>query len=94
MHWNIFSPNYDGINDYFNIFPNRGAKTIKKLLVFNRWGACVYEGSNLRPGNDGEGWDGTFKGKECNPDVYVYYSEVEFLNGRIQIVKGSITLVR
>jgi len=87
-------PNYDGINDYFNIFPNRGAKTIKKLLVFNRWGACVYEGSNLRPGNDGEGWDGTFKGKECNPDVYVYYSEVEFLNGRIQIVKGSITLVR
>ena len=91
---NIFSPNYDGINDYFNIFPNRGAKTIKKLLVFNRWGACVYEGSNLRPGNDGEGWDGTFKGKECNPDVYVYYSEVEFLNGRIQIVKGSITLVR
>lgn len=91
---NVFSPNYDGINDNFNIFPNRGAKTIKLLRIYNRWGACVYEGRGLTPSDDTQGWDGTFKGKECNPDVYVYYSEIEFLNGRIQVVKGSITLVR
>ncbi len=91
---NVFSPNYDGINDYFTVFPNRGAKFIKRLLVFNRWGACVYEGKELTPGDDTIGWDGTFKGKECTPDVYAYFAEVEFLNGRIQIIKGDVTLVR
>lgn len=91
---NVFSPNYDGINDYFTVFPNRGAKSIKRLLVFNRWGACVYEGRDLLPGDDSMGWDGTFKGKECNPDVYAYFAEVEFLNGRVQVIKGDITLVK
>lgn len=91
---NVFSPNYDGINDHFNIFPNPGAKSIRRLRVFNRWGACVYEGRDLVPGDDSMGWDGRFKGKECNPDVFAYYAEVEFLNGRIQLLKGSVTLVR
>ena len=91
---NVFSPNYDGINDGFTIFPNPGAKSIKRLRVFNRWGACVYEGKDLTPGETSEGWDGTFKGQECNPDVYAFYAEVEFLNERIQVLKGSVTLVR
>lgn len=91
---NVFSPNYDGLNDRFMIFPNQGAKAVRRLRVFNRWGACVYEGRDLIPGDDSMGWDGTFKGKECNPDVFAYYAEVEFLNGRIQLLKGSVTLVR
>lgn len=48
----------------------------------------------MTPGDDTIGWDGTFKGKECTPDVYAYFAEVEFLNGRIQIIKGDVTLVR
>lgn len=91
---NVFSPNYDGSNDGFTIFPNNGAKAIKNLKIYNRWGACVFEGKDLIPGDESQGWNGTFKGKECNPDVYAYYGEVQFLNDRIQVVKGSVTLVR
>ena len=59
---NIFTPNGDGINDYFEIGYGNEGKPINdlneyflshKLVVFNRWGRIVYESTNYK--ND---WDG------------------------------------
>ncbi len=90
---NVFTPNHDGVNDNFTVFTNFAAKSIRRLLVFNRWGACVYEGQNLTPNDDKSGWDGYFKGKKCNPATYAWYAEVEFLDGKVIPQKGSITIL-
>jgi hypothetical protein len=40
------------------------------------------------------GWDGTFRSKELNTGVYVWYAEVEYEDGFIEIYKGSTNLLR
>ena len=58
---NIFTPNGDGINDYFEIGYDNGEPIndlnkyflSHKLVIFNRWGRIVYESTNYQ--ND---WDG------------------------------------
>ena len=93
---NIFSPNNDGINDFFTIYGNQAAVNIKSLKVFNRWGDLVYIGTNLPIGIDQKGtsWDGTFKGKDLSPDVFVYVAIVSFIDGEDVIFKGDVTIIR
>jgi hypothetical protein len=40
------------------------------------------------------GWDGTFRGKKLDPDVYDYYLEVTCIGGDEDIVKGNITVLK
>lgn len=53
---NAFSPNGDGLNDYFEIV-GIGSYERVTLKIFNRWGNLVYESENYGPGGDGF-WDG------------------------------------
>jgi hypothetical protein len=47
---NIFSPNNDGLNDYFTIYGRSNLTTINALRIFDRWGNMVFEDFNLTPG--------------------------------------------
>ncbi len=89
---NAFSPNADGINDYFFIYPGKSISLIRTLKVYNRWGALMYAGTNLTD-SELEGWDGYFKGELMNIGVYVWTAEVVYLDGEIQTLSGDITLV-
>ena len=92
---NTFSPNNDGFNDIFRIHTGRGVKSVKNFKVFSRWGELVYDLPELMPLNDTQiGWDGTLKGETLNPGVFVYVFEVEFIDGRIEVYKGDITLTK
>jgi gliding motility-associated-like protein len=84
---NAFSPNGDGENDLLRV---RGL-IVKELLlrVFDRWGELVFETTD----RDGT-WDGTYKGKKLDPDVYDYYLKVTCIDEQVSIVKGNITLIR
>ncbi len=84
---NAFSPNGDGQNDVLYV---RG-KMIKYMTfrVFNRWGELMFESFDR-----GDGWDGTFKGKKMDPDVYDYYLKVTCIDNIESIVKGNITLLK
>jgi hypothetical protein len=65
--------------------------------VFNRWGELVHERENFQPVIENTvdyGWDGKFKGEELNPAVFVYLAEVEFIDGRVEIYKGDVSLVK
>lgn len=86
---NTFTPNGDGQNDIFKVY-GPGVASVKELRIFNRWGQIVFET------NDPEniGWFGTFNGQELNPGVFVYYMDVECINGERTIKKGDITLLR
>lgn len=92
---NVFSPNGDGTNDIFTIYTGNGVRKINKFNVYDRWGALLYSGDNIYPGNHTSfGWDGFFKGKEMNNAVFTWYAEVEFLDDEIILYKGDVTLVK
>jgi len=91
---NAISPNNDGINDLFHIFGNNAALEITTLRIFNRWGAMVYEENNLPLGENSRGWDGTFKGEILNPDVFVFYAVIRFIDNKEILYEGDITIIR
>jgi gliding motility-associated-like protein len=92
---NVFSPNADGVNDYFTLFPEQGkVSSIRRLAIFDRWGNQVFVRENFAPGIEPLGWDGTFRGEPMNPAVFVFYAQLELVDGSIEQVEGEVTLLR
>ncbi len=93
---NAFSPNKDFDNEFFTLYGGPGARQIMRLRVFSRWGELLFEDENLALGGEGEnqGWDGTFRGDPAPAGVYVYYAEVEFIDGQVLQYQGEFTLIR
>ncbi|MEO1437881.1 MAG: gliding motility-associated C-terminal domain-containing protein, partial [Bacteroidota bacterium] len=75
---NAFTPNDDGRNDVFMIFSDAGVQRVDQFSVFNRWGELVYQANDFLPNDPGFGWDGTFKGQQLDPSVFVYFAEITF----------------
>lgn len=82
-----FSPNGDGINDVFRV-TNLTFQKIQEFRIMNRWGQEVFNA------NDNRGWNGTFKGKEQNSDVYHYLIRVAMPDGPVKLFKGDVTIIR
>ena len=88
---NTFSPNIDGINDYFEPFPYAFIASVQ-FDVYNRWGNKVFSSTNpdiLWDGND------TTSGNKLPDGVYFYVCQVEEIrldNNVIRTLKGTITL--
>lgn len=91
---NVFSPDFDGINDVFTIYGDNDVVQIQRLLVFDRWGELVYESGPFAPNDEKIGWDGVFRGRKLNPGVYAYLAEILFLDGDSDVFEGSVTLLR
>lgn len=91
---NIFSPNGDGINDFFNIFANLETEEISDFRIYNRWGEVVYYEEIHDFNNPAAGWDGRTGGKESLPGVYVYSALIKYTDGFEEVIKGDITLIR
>ncbi len=84
-----FSPNGDGTNDEFLIYPGPSVRSLRSVRVHDRWGGMMYEGSG-----EGPGWDGRLGGEPLNPGVYFYLIEGELVNGRPFTASGSVNLLR
>ena len=84
---NAFSPNGDGENDVLFV---RGT-LIKEMLfrVYDRWGELIFESQDRFTG-----WDGNFRDKQMDPDVYDYYLQVTCVDDVETVIKGNITLIR
>lgn len=91
---NAFSPNGDGINDLFAPFTGNDVVQIKDFKVFDRQGNMVYSAGPFTPGDPVNAWDGSFRGKEMAPGVFVWFAEIEFLDQETEIFKGDVTLIR
>lgn len=88
-----FTPNEDGDNDIFYIFSGNDNVKINSFLVFNRWGETVFEVYNSHPNDPRWGWDGKHRGQEVNTAVYVWFAEIEFANGDVEVIKGDVTVM-
>ncbi|MFN3939572.1 MAG: gliding motility-associated C-terminal domain-containing protein, partial [Chitinophagales bacterium] len=85
---NIISPNNDGLNDNFYI-DYIGVAEMKSLTIFDRWGEMMFRTKDVE-----DKWDGTYRGRLCNPGVYVYTIEFICIDGNESVVSGNITLVK
>ena len=85
---NAFSPNGDGVNDYFSVY----GTTLQSvgMTIFDRWGERVFDSGT----NQWASWDGTYKGVLESPGVYVYYVRLVYLDGSQETKEGSLTLIR
>lgn len=91
---NVFSPDFDGINDYFTVYSDERVANIRQFLVFDRQGNLVFQREDMQPNDDLQGWDGTIDGKKAPVGVYGYLVEIKYIDRTTQIVKGDITLIR
>ena len=91
---NIFSPNGDGANDVFLVFAGKEVRQINRFQVFSRWGEMVHESYNFLPNDPRFGWDGHYRGELMNAAVFVWYAEVELVDGKIVLLKGDVTLLK
>ena len=91
---NVFTPNGDGRNDFFTIYGDHKVESIVSLQIFERWGTQLWEGRSLAPGNEPQGWDGTYQGEIVLPGVYVYSAEVLLTDGSTKRLQGTITVSR
>jgi len=84
---NAFTPNGDGKNDV--LFVRSKMISEFNLLVYDRWGEKVFETQDIN-----KGWDGKFKGKPCDPGVFVYYLDATCHNKLQYVKKANVTLIR
>ncbi|XZF16369.1 PKD domain-containing protein [Chitinophagaceae bacterium MMS25-I14] len=88
---NAFTPNDDGINDYF--FPREflsRALISFHMQIFSRWGELIFETTST----DGRGWDGKLNGVSQGAGVYIYMIQAVFTNGVKEQHQGNVTLIR
>lgn len=71
---NAFSPNGDGLND---LFMAKGSTPQRfELKIFNRWGELIFATNDIT-----KGWDGTYKGKILDTEIFVWQMEyISFCN--------------
>ncbi len=85
---NIFTPNYDGVNDIFEI-NSTGYESIT-CNIYNRHGGLVYRFFGLKGS-----WDGhTHAGEPCVEGVYFVIVEGTKPDGSSDVYQGNVQLVR
>lgn len=91
---NVFSPNGDHINDYFNLITDRSIEIIDELHIYDRWGNQLYEARNFPPNDKEVAWDGSVGDQKAMPGVYVYLFLFRDKTGAGHKVSGDLTLIR
>ena len=88
---NAFTPkNGDVLNDiYIPKLAFYEAGMNYTLRIYNRWGELLFETDNPN-----EGWDGIYKDKVCQMDVYVYVIEYGCPSHAYNKHRGTFHLLR
>jgi len=85
---NAFSPNGDGINDDFRLYPLFPV-VVKEFSIYNRFGQRVF----LTQNSD-MGWDGYQNGNPSDPGTYHFYVKYVCADGNTYVKKGNLHLIR
>ncbi|NHE57360.1 T9SS type B sorting domain-containing protein [Cyclobacterium plantarum] len=85
---NVFSPNGDGINDYF--FPKFLYIEEISFTIMNKWGEILFHTEEI----DSRGWDGSYRGQQSTPGNYVYKLNFTTTDGREFSDTGALMLLK
>ncbi len=91
---NGFTPNNDGINDWFNVYTGKDVEEVLNFKIFDRRGHLVFENPNPGKNNPLDGWDGYFKGRKMPEGVYLCVAEVRFIDGYQSLYTVDVALMR
>lgn len=93
-----FSPNADGINDIFRVYPSPAVERVERLEVFDRFGNQVFNASNVNADAPEAGWNGSGPGGDFNrrpsAGVFVYLVVVRLRDGSSFTRRGDVLLFR
>lgn len=86
----IFSPDGNGLNDYFKPVFIYSEPVNYQLSVYDKLGRLVFHSTKY----DEKGWDGTFfnNQKALSGDVFIYNLEFTLKNGTHHIKRGNIAI--
>lgn len=90
---NAFSPNGDGINDYYNVYNVKSIVSFS-AAIYNRWGQQLYSWGIDQIGCEDCGWDGTYKGKDVKPGVYYVVINARGADGIRYEIRRDVNLLR
>ncbi|WP_417609640.1 gliding motility-associated C-terminal domain-containing protein [Owenweeksia hongkongensis] len=87
---NVFTPNGDGINDFFQLIEPISIPCLSdfEIRIFNRWGTLVYE----HKGADFN-WDGKYKAREASEGVFYFIINGSYTDEPFTY-KNFLTLIR
>lgn len=83
-----FSPNGDGINDFYTPI-NTSKVQVISFMIADRRGEVVYNDNDVA-----HGWNGIHNGKDAAQATYNYYIKFLCTNGETKVKKGTVILLR
>lgn len=83
-----FSPNDDGVNDFFRVFALGIDPNQFKLIVFNRWGHAIWESNNME-----EGWNGRIGNHPVQLGTYKFLTVYKDTKGVKHEKSGHFTII-
>ena len=89
-----FSPNADQVNDFLQVYTSPRVANIKSFMIFDRWGEMIHSHQDFSPDDPKGSWDGTLNGKEMDTAVFVWFAEVELIDGSTKLLEGEVSLIR
>ena len=88
---NAFTPNGDGVNDVFRVFPAPGIEADFTLNIYNRWGGRVFQSPKFRAS---EAAQQKWSGRAYDPQVFMAVLELILPDGQPFQYPYDVTLIR
>ncbi len=90
----VFNPDSRFPNNRFFLGADNGVRLIRRMFIADRWGELLYEVKDTLPDYPDNGWDGMFRGQVMHPGAYIFWAELERIDGTTFVESGSFSLVR
>lgn len=88
-----FTPNGDLINDVLLTHGEKDA-FVRSFQIFDAWGEMVFQSLNFNLGDENVFWDGKLNGQLMNVGTFVWYMDIQYIDGVSELLKGSFDLLR
>lgn len=86
---NAFTPGTGSDNDHYK--PKEKKSIVEfHAKIFNRWGQKLYEWDDV----NGEGWDGTYQGRQVKDGVYYCLVHAKGADGRKFTIRKDVNILR
>ncbi len=92
---NVFNVNDTGANDRLVVYAGIEAAQVNTYKIYDRWGNLIFNRNNFMPNDLNSSWDGSYAGgSDVLSGVYVWFVEVQFLDGIIETYTGTVSLIK